>query len=117
MKSLIKNIVIGAAGLVLAAAPLAASAQSYHDHGSGNRGGYTQRAGSEQRGSYGRGGGYAREGGGYGGGYAQPVYQEAYPSPYVNGYFGWAPGGFQGYYSNGGWYQHRRLSGGVWIYF
>jgi hypothetical protein len=112
MKNLIKNIVIGAAGLMLAAAPLAASAQSWHDHGSGNRSGYTQRAGNVQRGSYGRGGGgYER------GGYAQPVYRQAYPEAYVNGNFGWAPGGFQGYYWNGGWYQHRRWSGGVWIYF
>ena len=38
MKTLIKNIVIGAAGLMLAAAPLAASAQS-GDHDRGARSG------------------------------------------------------------------------------
>jgi hypothetical protein len=113
MKSLIKNIVIGAAGLMLAAAPLAASAQSWHGRGYANPGGPMQRPGNYQRGGYGRGGG----GWHYGGGYAQPVYRQAYPAAYVNGYFGWAPGGFQGYYWNGGWYQHRRWSGGVWIYF
>jgi hypothetical protein len=117
MKSLIKNIIIGATGLMLATAPLAASAQSFHDHGSGT---YQRGGGNYQRGSggYQRGGGGYERGGGYrGGGYAQPVYRPAYPEAYVNGYFGWAPGGFQGYYWNGGWYQHRRWSGGVWIYF
>jgi uncharacterized membrane protein len=109
MKTLIKNIVIGAAGLMLAAAPLAASAQSWHDHDRG------QGRGNYQRGDYDRGHYDHRDW--HGGGYARPVYQEAYPQPYVNGYFGWAPGGFQGYYWNGGWYQHRRWNGGVWLYF
>lgn len=45
-------------------------------------------------------------------GYTQPVYQEP-----VDGYFGWSPDGFQGYYWNGNWYHHRRWNGGVWIYF
>jgi hypothetical protein len=109
MKSLLTKIAIGAAGLVLAAAPLAASAQSWHGH-DGNRGGYhdNDRGRDGDRGRvYDRGRDYDR------GGYRRTVYQQ----PYVNGYFGWAPGGFQGYYSNGGWYQHRRWNGGVWIYF
>jgi hypothetical protein len=126
MKSIISKIIVGAAGLMLATAPLAASAQSWQGHGSTNRGGYTQRGGSGyQRGSsgYQRGGGYARGGGydrgGWGGGvhvnvgYSQPVYQP----PYDDGYYGWAPGGFQGYFWNGNWYHHRRWNGGVWIYF
>jgi hypothetical protein len=33
------------------------------------------------------------------------------------GYYGWAPGGFPGYFWNGNWYHHRRWNGGVWIYF
>jgi hypothetical protein len=106
MKALIKNIVIGAAGLVIAAAPLAASAQNWHDDHGARPGNYQrdQRGGSDHR-DY-RGGSYSR-----------PVYRSAYQPAYDNGYFGWAPGGFQGYYSNGGWYHHRRWSGGVWIYF
>lgn len=110
MKSLISKTIIGAAGLALASAPLAAGAQSWQGHGSNNRGGYTQRG----SGSYQRGGGYER-GGNWGGGvhvnvgYSQPVYSD--------GYYGWAPGGFQGYFWNGNWYHHRRWSGGVWIYF
>ena len=116
MKSLINKIIIGAAGLALASAPLAASAQGWQGHGSDTRGGYTQRGGgNDQRaGGYERGGGYQR--GGYWGsgvrvnvGYSQPVYSE--------GYYGWAPGGFQGYFWNGNWYHHRRWNGGVWIYF
>jgi hypothetical protein len=104
MKSLIKNIVIGVAGLMLAAAPLAASAQDWHDRGQDHRPGNYQRGGDENR---------DRHDGGYG----RPVYRQAYPQAYVNGYFGWAPGGFEGYFWNGGWYQQRRWSGGVWIYF
>lgn len=111
MKSLISKILIGAAGLALATAPLAADAQSWQGHGNDNRGGYNQRGydrgrdGDHDRGRDWRGGDWR--------GYTQPVYQ----APVVNGYFGWAPGGFQGYYSNGNWYQHRRWNGGVWIYF
>ena len=40
MKSLINKIIIGAVGLALATAPLAASAQSWQGHGSDNRGGW-----------------------------------------------------------------------------
>ncbi len=108
MNTLIKNIVIGATGLVLAAAPLAASAQGY-DHGRDQRGATYQRGNSDQRGNY----DHRDNRGGYG----RPEYRSGYQPAYVNGYFGWAPGGFQGYYWNGGWYHHRRWNGGVWIYF
>ena len=93
MKSLVNKILIGAAGLVLAAAPLAASADTWHGHDS-DRGGYHR----DDRVRFER---------------ERPVYR----GPFVNGYFGWAPGGFQGYYWNGNWYHHRRWNGGVWIYF
>jgi Ni/Co efflux regulator RcnB len=104
MKALIKNIVIGAAGLVIAAAPLAASAQDRHDHGRDQRAAQYERGGDVHRDWH-------------GGGYVRPVYRTAYRPGFVNGYFGWSPGGFQGYYWNGGWYHHRRWNGGVWIYF
>jgi hypothetical protein len=113
MKSLVNKILIGAAGLVLAAAPLAASADTWHGHDS-DRGGYHRDDGRgydrdrdrdrfERRDRDDRVR-FERE---------RPVYR----GPFVNGYFGWAPGGFQGYYWNGNWYHHRRWNGGVWIYF
>jgi hypothetical protein len=109
MKAIITKILAAAATLVLASAPLAASAQNWsgHDH-DGNRGGYVQRGGGYTH----RGGEYVR-GGGYYRGYGRPIYAQ----PYVNGYFGFAPGGFQGFFWNGGWYHHRRWNGGVWLYF
>ena len=107
MNTLIKKIIVGAAGLVLAAAPLAASAQSSHDRGN-DRGSYRDNRGYDNRGQAPRDrddrGRWADQ---------RPVYT----APYVNGYFGLAPGGFQGYYNNGGWYQHRRWDAGIWIYF
>ncbi len=106
MNTLVKKIIAGAAGLVLAAAPLAASAQSWHD-GGGDRGGYRDHRGD----NHWQAPRYRDDRGRWA--YQRPVYT----APYVNGYFGWAPGGFQGYYYNGGWYQHRRWSGGIWIYF
>jgi hypothetical protein len=110
MKSLIGKIIIGAAGLALATAPLAASAQDGYGHANASRGGYTQRSGGYARGGGYQRGGYGRSGGvRFNVGYSQPVYQE--------GYYGWAPGGYQGYYSNGNWYHHRRWHGGIWIYF
>jgi hypothetical protein len=92
MNTLVKKLIVAATGLALAAAPLAASAQNWHN-GGGDRGGYRDNRGGQA--------------------YSRPVYT----APYVNGYFGFAPGGFQGYYYNGGWYHHRRWSGGIWIYF
>jgi hypothetical protein len=107
MKSIVNKLLVGASALAIATVPLAASAQSWHD-GGGNRGGYHT---DDNRHDH-------RGGARYDVGYAAPVYQRPfYRQPYVNGYFGWAPGGFQGYYWNGFWYQHRRSNGGVWIYF
>ena len=107
MNTLAKKIIIGAAGLVLAAAPLAANAQGWHN-GDRDRGGHYDRRGDDHRWQERR----DRDDRGRWR-YERPVYT----APYVNGYFGWAPGGFQGYYYNGGWYQHRRWSGGIWLYF
>jgi hypothetical protein len=108
--SLLTRIAVGVAALTLAAAPLAASADDWHggDHDRGNAGyhdrgnwGYHDR--DRDRDDWRR----------HDWGYARPVYQQRY----VNGYFGLAPGGFRGYFYNGGWYQHRRWNGGIWIYF
>jgi hypothetical protein len=44
-------------------------------------------------------------------------YRPAYAYGYPNGWYGYTPLGFYGYYANGGWYHHRRWSGGIWIYF
>jgi hypothetical protein len=110
MKSIVNTLLGGAAGLAIVAVPLAASAQNWHGHDGDNRGAYHA---SDNRGRDVQRGGYVRGNDRYRVGYEQPVYQQ----PYVNGYFGYAPGGFQGYYNNGGWYQHRRWNGGVWIYF
>jgi hypothetical protein len=114
MKSFVSKLLIGLAGLALASAPLAASAQNSDAHGHDN-GGY--RSNGDRGRDAGRGG-FVRGGNGYRVGYAQPAYQRPnYAQSYVNGYFGFAPGGFQGYFWNGGWYHHRRWNGGVWIYF
>jgi hypothetical protein len=111
MKPLITTLFAGIVGLTLASAPLTAGAADWnggHDRG-GDRGGYRANDGDH-------GGDHDRDWGrrgDYDGGYAPPVYR----APYVNGSFGWAPGGFQGWYSNGGWFQHRRWRDGIWIYF
>lgn len=41
----------------------------------------------------------------------RPVYHRAY------GFYGAAPGGWSGYYHNGGWFHHRRAQNGIFIYF
>ncbi len=106
MKPLVNKLIAGLAGLAIATSvPLAASAQPWHDDG--NRVVYRDHRGDvryeprhvDQR---------------YTVRYARPVYR---PAPYVNGYFGWAPAGFQGYFWNGQWYHHRRWNAGIWIYF
>jgi hypothetical protein len=108
MKSLISKLLVGLAGLAIVSAPLAASAQDWHG---GNDRGSVQR--NDNHGNYqNRGGDFRRGNERYRVGYARP-----YRQPYVNGYFGFAPGGFQGYYWNGGWFHHRRWNGGVWLYF
>lgn len=103
MKPLVKNLIAGIAGLaIVTSVPLAASAQTWHDNGD-HRAAYRDHRGDvryEPRHVDVR--------------YVRPVYHR--PS-YVNGYFGWAPAGFQGYFWNGRWYHHRRWHAGVWIYF
>ena len=133
MKSIINKLLVGFAGLALASVPLAASAQNAdgHGHGGGAYHGSTSRGQADNRGgggsrgesysggrSYSRGNSYSRGGTTYRVEYAQPIYEQpVYQQPYDNGYFGLAPGGFSGYYWNGGWYHHRRWNGGVWLYF
>jgi hypothetical protein len=109
MKPLVNKILVGLAGLAIVSAPLAASAQDWH--GDQNRGSYQR---NDNRGRFeNRDHDFQRGNDRYRVSYSRPVYRQ----PYVNGYFGVSPDGFQGYYSNGGWYQHRRWNGGVWIYF
>lgn len=114
MKASITTFLAGIAALTIASAPLAASAANWndgHDRGGNDRGSYHVQYNGGNRGGYQARGDWGHRGYAYGGGYA-------YAAPaYVNGYFGWAPGGFQGWYYNGGWYHHRRWNGGIWIYF
>jgi hypothetical protein len=94
MNALIKNVLIGAATVAIAAAPLAASAQQWHNGQNDHRGQW----------------------------HGNVHYNNGYHHPYKNnrwheGYYGVAPGGFHGYYHNGGWYHHRRFQSGIWLYF
>jgi hypothetical protein len=139
MKTSFLKIMTAALGLSLLAAPMAADAATY---GYAHAGPHGASAGVVFRGGPGPGyhGGFNGPGyhggfygrGGYGpgyygyhgyGGYYHPVYRPvaygyARPVPvFYNGYFGFAPAGWSGYYYNGFWYHHRRWSGGVWIYF
>ncbi len=98
MKSLLTRISIAAFGLTLITAPLAARADQWHDgrHDDWHRAPV-----------YAVHRGYWREG-----------HWHAYGRPhYVEGYYGWAPGGYYGYYHAGRWFAHRRWGGGFWIYF
>jgi hypothetical protein len=113
MNARIVKVLAAVFGLTLAVAPLAASAQGY-----AVRGGYVARGGWNHgfvgdRFHAGFRGGYRA---GFVGG---PVRfgAVAYAHPFINGYYGWAPGGFYGYYWNGGWYHSRRWHAGVWLYF
>ncbi len=48
----------------------------------------------------------------------QPYYgPRPYYAAYHEGYYGRSPSGYNGYYSRGNWYSHRRMNNGVWIYF
>jgi hypothetical protein len=109
MNNLLSKMAITAMTLGVASAPLAASAADWDHHGGYNndRGGYNDRR-HDDRGRYDRDDRYRRDVG-WRGGYSAPYYPE--------GYYGIAPGGFYGYFSNGNWFRHRRWSGGVWIYF
>jgi hypothetical protein len=106
MKSLVNKLLLGLAGLAIASVPLAASAQTYHNDDRGSYQRNDNRGHADNRGNVQSGDNRYRVS------YSRPVRQS-----YVDGYFGYAPGGFQGYYSNGGWYHHRRWNGGVWLYF
>ncbi len=93
MKSLVSKLLVGFAGLAIASAPLAAGAQDWHgDHGRGSVQRNDNRGHNDNRGYVQR-----RRNDRYRVSYSQPVYQN-----YSNGYYGYAPGGFQGYYWNGG---------------
>lgn len=117
MKTIVSKFVIGCIGLALASMPFPANAGDWHGHGHDNdRGGYhgDHDRGDHDRGYRGRGHRWEDDdddnGGRYWDYHGRPVYL-------VNGYYGPGPGGFDAYYWNGGWYPHRRLSGGIFIYF
>ncbi len=130
LKSL-RNIFIAALGFTLVSAPLAASAATagyVHAGGGGYRagvawGGHSGGWRAPAYGGYHPGYGYRTGYGYYRPGYAyyRPGYGYYRPYGYVgfhpNGWYGVAPYGWYGYYWNGGWYHHRRWSGGIWIYF
>jgi hypothetical protein len=95
MKSIVTKLLVGAATLAIASTPLVASAEDWHhDNGRGEHERYVHR---DDR---------------YRESFRRPVYHR-----YHEGYYGYAPGGFNGYYHNGGWYRHRRPQAGIWIYF
>jgi hypothetical protein len=119
MKTLINSVLAAAMGLAIVAAPATASAAPY----GGPNGAYGYHGGPAYHGGYAFHGGYAPRpyygwhGGGY---YGRPVYagyRPAYRPVYYNGWYGYSPFGYTGYYWNGGWYHHRRFSGGVYVYF
>ena len=94
MKSIVSKLLVGAATLAIAGAPLVASAQDWHHDRA-----WVQRQRVEQREAR------YRE-------LHRPVYRR-----YNEGFYGRAPGGYFGYYHNGGWYRHRRQQAGIWLYF
>jgi len=102
MKTLIAKAAVAALGLTLAFAPLAASAAPWGD---------SVRVGGPCYGCYHHHWAPAPH---Y---YGHPYGWRPAGFVYYNGYYGVAPGGFYGYYWNGGWYHHRRWSNGIWIYF
>jgi hypothetical protein len=104
MNALAKKALVAVAGLAIVAAPLAASAQSFHGNDRGR---------PVERGPVDRGRIVEHRDTRYRVSYARPVYH----APYFDGYFGLAPAGWQGYYWHGNWYRHRRMSAGLWIYF
>jgi len=125
MKNRLVNGVLAAViGLSAIAFPAAASAAPYYGHGP-----VAAHAGYYPHGGYGwHGGYYGRPGYVYGRPvyygrpgyvYGRPAYYYGYRPGFVyyNGFFGYTPYGWSGYYWNGGWYHHRRFSGGIWIYF
>jgi hypothetical protein len=112
MKSFISKFFIAAFGLTLAAAPLTASAAQW---------GVGIRVGGP---GYSVHTGYVNPGGpcyGCGRRWAPPPrygwHRDGGAPVLYNGYYGWAPGGYRGYYSQGRWFEHRRWGNGFWIYF
>jgi hypothetical protein len=102
--SISKTFLVAIAGLLIAGMPLAASAQNF-DNGPASR--------SDPRGHYDKNGNYVKPG----------VERRDSPSgkvrrqQYAEGFFGAAPGGWQGYFHGGSWYHHRRKNAGVWLYY
>jgi hypothetical protein len=114
MKAFISKFLIAAVGCTLATAPLTASAAGWGVGVNVGGPGYSVHAGYVNPGGpcYGcrrplpspRRYGWRRWGPG--------------PAPVLyDGYYGWAPGGYHGYYWHGRWFAHRRWGNGVWIYF
>jgi len=114
MKSLIAKFAVAALGLSVIAAPAAANAQSVSIGVNAYAPGYAVHARYVNPGGPCYGCGWRRPAPRY---YWHPYAYRPVPVAYYNGYYGWAPAGFYGYYRNGGWYHHRRWHGGVWIYF
>jgi hypothetical protein len=104
MTTIAKKLIVGVAGLLIAGMPLVASAQNF-DNGPASR--------SDSRGHYDKNGNYVKPGVERRVTYSHQVHRQAY----AEGFFGAAPGGWQGYYHNGNWYHHRRMNAGVWLYF
>lgn len=88
MKNIISKLAIGAAALAIASAPLAASAQDWHH----DRNVHQRIVHRDVR-----------------------YYNNTHR--WHEGYYGTAPAGWRGYYHNGGWYHHRRMRNGIYIYF
>jgi hypothetical protein len=97
MHSLINKLVVGAATLAIASAPLVASAQDWHHDGGPREHVVVHERIVNRNVHY---------------GYGRPVYHR-----WHEGYYGVAPAGFHGYYHNGAWYHHRRQQAGIFIYF
>jgi hypothetical protein len=117
MKSLVAKLSIAAFGLSLAAVPLSASAAQVGIGVSGP--GYSVHAGYVNPGGpcYGCGRGHAWGPPPPNYGWHPAGWRPAPPAVLYEGYYGWAPGGFYGYYSHGVWYAHRRWGNGFWLYF
>jgi hypothetical protein len=104
MASISKKLLVGIIGLLVAGMPLVASAQNF-DNGPASR--------TDPRGHYDKNGNYVPPSVERRGNPPKHVRRQAY----AEGYFGAAPGGWQGYFHDGGWYHHRHKSGGVWHYY
>jgi hypothetical protein len=117
MKSLLTKMFIAAFGLALATVPLTASAAQWGIGVNVAGPGYAVHTGYVNPGSpcYGCGRpGYWRHPRPHRYWGPRPV---AVSPAYYEGYYGWAPAGYYGYYSHGRWFAHRRWNGGVYLYF